>query len=265
MSLPFNISIKEMIEAGVHFGHTQNRWNPKMKPYIYGTSNKVHILDLQKTAKLMISAAIVLKNVAMKNGRVLFVGTKKQSSDIVASYASRCGQNYVNHRWLGGMLTNWGTVSDSIKTLREYEAALQDEASTMTKKARIELQRKHQKLEKVLGGIRNMGGMPDILFILDAHQETLAILEANKLGIPVVAIVDTNASLDGIDYVVPGNDDARKAIEYYCRVMSDAILEGIQEGMIASGVDIGAAAEAVGAALPEISTEEPDQDNKTEE
>ncbi len=242
MSNPFNFTIKEMIECGVHFGHKQNRWNPKMRPYIYGSKNGIHIIDLQQTAPMLAQAAQVLKKIAARNGRILFVGTKRQASDIVAEYATRCGQNYVNHRWLGGMLTNWGTVSNSIKTLREHEAILVDEASNerLTKKERIELTRKQQKLERVLGGIRNMGGMPDIVFVLDTIQEALAITEANKLGIPVVAIVDTNAPLDGVDYVIPGNDDARKAIELYFRVVAEAILSGIEEGMVASGVDLGA-------------------------
>ncbi|MBS0236077.1 MAG: 30S ribosomal protein S2 [Proteobacteria bacterium] len=253
---PFNFTVKEMIECGVHFGHRQNRWNPKMRQYIYGSKNGVHIIDLQQSAQMLARAASILKDVASRNGRILFVGTKRQGTDIIAEHAIRCGQNYVNHRWLGGMLTNWGTVSNSIKTLREYETTLEDEASKekMTKKELIELSRKHQKLERVLGGIRNMGGMPDIVFILDTIQESLAVREAQKLGIPVVAIVDTNAPLDGIDYVIPGNDDARKAIELYCRVLSDAILAGIEEGMINSGVDFGASESPEGLIAAEAGT-----------
>lgn len=238
-----NIPIIKMIEAGMHYGHKKNLWNPKMAQYIYGIRNGVHIIDLQQTATLFSHALNVLREVASKNGRILFVGTKTQATDILAEFAQKCGQYYVNHRWLGGMLTNWPTVSASLKTMKEYEELLENENLTLTKKERLDISRKHNNLEKVLGGIKNMGGMPDLLFVIDTNKESLAIKEANKLGIPIVAICDTNTSPDGIDYVIPGNDDARKAILLYCQLASDAILQGMQASMSKSGIDIGASAE----------------------
>lgn len=232
-----------LLEAGVHYGHNKNLWNPKMAEYIYGVKNGVHIIDLQQTVIHLEKALIALKNIAAQNGRILFVSTKKQASDIIAENAQRCGQYYVNHRWLGGMLTNWMTVSASIKTLREHEAVLADNRQNLTKKERLVLDRKREKLNNVLGGIRNMGGMPDILFVIDTNEHELAIREANKLNIPVCAIVDTNSNPDGVDYIIPGNDDAKKAIETYCRLASDAVLLGVQEGLRRSGIDVGAAPE----------------------
>lgn len=240
MTTTSRFSIRQLLEAGVHFGHKKNHWNPKMAPYIFGVRHGVHIIDLQQTAVILHSALDTLKNIAAQNGKILFVSTKKQASDYVAEYATRCGQYFVNHRWLGGMLTNWNTVSASINTLRGYEAKLSDENSVLTKKEKLDLSRKKDKLERVLGGIREMAKMPDALFVIDAETEALAITEANKLGIPVIAIVDTNTSPDGISHVVPGNDDARKAIELYCQLASDAILEGLQESLASSGVDVGA-------------------------
>lgn len=232
-------TIRQLLEAGVHFGHKKNHWNPKMAPYIFGVRHGVHIIDLQQTAMMMHNALQTMKEVVAQNGKILFVSTKKQALEIVAENAKRCGQYYVNHRWLGGMLTNWSTVSASIKTLRAYEATLADETSSITKKERLDLSRKKDKLEKVLGGISEMNKMPSMLFVIDVETEALAITEANKLGIPVIAVVDTNSSPDGIDYIIPGNDDARKAIELYCQLASDAILEGLQESLAASGVDSG--------------------------
>ena len=234
-----SFTIRDLLEAGVHFGHKKNHWNPKMAPYIFGVRHGVHIIDLQQTAVMLHNALSALKDVAAQNGKILFVSTKKQASDLISEYASRCGQYYVNHRWLGGMLTNWSTVSASINTLQEYEATLSDENSTLTKKERLDLFRKKEKLSKVLGGIREMTKMPNMIFVIDAETEALAINEANKLGIPVMAIVDTNTSPDGISYLVPGNDDARKAIEIYCKLASDAILQGMQENLASSGVDLG--------------------------
>ncbi len=247
MSEPFNfnISIREMMECGVHFGHKEKRWNPKMAKYIYGSRNGIHIIDLQKTYYMLLKAAIVLKKCAADGRRILFVGTKRQGSELIAQYATLCGQNYVNHRWPGGMLTNWGTVSNSIKTLRDYEAILAEENSKLTKKEKLDIARKCEKLECMLGGIRTMGGLPDVIVVFDTIQEQLAIKEAVRLGIPIIAIVDTNASFDGVDYVIPGNDDASKAIEFYCRIFSNAVLMGLQEAMIASGVDVGAASEVI--------------------
>lgn len=234
-----SFTIRDLLEAGVHFGHKKNHWSPKMAPYIFGVRHGVHIIDLQQTAVMLHNALSALKDIAAQNGKILFVSTKKQASDLISEYASRCGQYYVNHRWLGGMLTNWSTVSASINTLQEYEATLSDENSTLTKKERLDLFRKKEKLSKVLGGIREMTKMPNMIFVIDAETEALAINEANKLGIPVMAIVDTNTSPNGISYLVPGNDDARKAIEIYCKLASDAILQGMQENLASSGVDLG--------------------------
>jgi small subunit ribosomal protein S2 len=239
----YNFSMRQLLDSGAHIGHRENFWNPKMAPYIYGVRNGIHIIDLQQTVPHLVVALNFLKEVASKNGRVLFVGTKSQASDVVEEYAQKCGQYYVNHRWLGGTLTNWNTVSNSIQTLKEYENMLFDEDISITKKERLTLTRKHQNLQKVLGGIRNMGGMPDVLFIIDTNKESLAVKEANKLGIPIIAIVDSNSSPDGIDYVIPGNDDARKAITLYLQLACDAVLSGMQESMVKSGVDIGAISE----------------------
>jgi small subunit ribosomal protein S2 len=238
MATATKFTMRQLLEAGVHYGHRKNFWNPKMAQYVYGTRNGTHIIDLQKTAPMLREALSVLKEVASRNGRILFVGTKKSANEIIAEQASRCGQYYVNHRWLGGMLTNWSTVSASIKTLQEYEKALSDEDSYLNKKERLDLDRKRLKLDNVLGGIRNMGGKPDLLFIIDRKQEDLAVKEAKKLGIPVIAVVDTNSTPDEIDYVIPGNDDARKAIELYTSLAADAVLEGMQDGLAASGLDI---------------------------
>jgi small subunit ribosomal protein S2 len=258
-------SIQQLLESGVHFGHKTMRWNPKMAPYIYGVRNGIHILDLQQTAPMLHSALKQIHNVVKNNGKVLFVGTKRQASDILAEAAKKCGQYYVNHRWLGGMLTNWGTVSKSIKTLEslEQKLALQeaiDEASDearLTKKEKLEITRKLEKLEKSLGGIREMGGRPDILFVIDTNKENIAILEANKLGIPVVAILDTNSNPDGIDFSIPGNDDASRAIKLYCDLVSNTVLNGIQDSLADSGVDIGAAEVLpIAANTDEITTKE---------
>jgi small subunit ribosomal protein S2 len=236
----FNFTMRDLLEAGVHYGHRKNFWNPKMSKYIYGARNGIHIMDLGQTAPMLRAALDVLKDVASRNGRILFVGTKKQASEIVAAEATRCGQYFVNHRWLGGMLTNWSTVSASIKTMQKYEELLSNPEVSLTKKEKLDIDRKRIKLDAVLGGIRNMGGKPDLLFVIDTNLEKLAITEAKKLGIPIVAVVDTNSNPDNIDYIIPGNDDARKAIELYARLASDAVLGGIQESLSGSGIDIGA-------------------------
>lgn len=236
----YNFSMRQLLDAGVHFGHKKNLWNPKMAPYIYGIRNSIHIIDLQQTVHHLVRALNAVREVAARNGRILFVGTKAQARDAVAEYAKKCGQYYVNHRWLGGMLTNWDTVSRSIKTIKEYEDLLSNENIVITKKERLTLERKHSNLDKILGGIRSMGGMPDIVFVIDTNQEELAVTEANKLGIPVVAILDTNSCPDKINYIIPGNDDASKAIVCYLELISDAVLAGMQEGMVKAGVDIGA-------------------------
>lgn len=238
MTFQATFTMRQLLEAGAHYGHRKNFWNPKMGPYIYGTRNGIHIIDLQQTVPMLAEALAILKNIATKNGRVLFVGTKKTANEIIAEQALRCGQYFVNHRWLGGMLTNWSTVSASIKTLQTYEAALNDENSVLNKKEKLELDRKRLKLENFLGGIRNMGGRPDAIFVIDTNQEEIAIAEAKKLGIPVIAIVDTNSNPDNIDYPIPGNDDARRSIELFCSLAADSILSGMQESMSSAGVDI---------------------------
>lgn len=239
MTFSHNFSMRDLLEAGVHFGHRKNFWNPKMSKFIYGARNGIHIIDLQQTVPMLHKALDVLKEVAAKNGKVLFVGTKPQASEMIAQAAERSGQFFVNHRWLGGMLTNWSTVSESIKTLKRYEEILSNPDVVLTKKEKLDLDRKRVKLNNVLGGIRNMGGRPDVLFIIDVNRERLAIQEAKTLGIPVIAIADTNVNPDGVDYVIPGNDDARKAIELYAKLTSEAILSGIQDSLASSGVDIG--------------------------
>lgn len=236
--------MRDLLEAGVHYGHRKNFWNPKMAKYIYGVRNGGHIIDLQQTYPMLQKALNVLREIAAKNGRILFVATKKQASELVAAHAKRCGQYYVNHRWLGGMLTNWSTVSASIKTLQRCEDRLEAKVN-MTKKEALDLDRERIKLEKVLGGIRSMGGMPDALFIIDTNQEHIAIAEARKLGIPVIAVVDTNSNPDNLDYVIPGNDDARKAIELYLTLASDAILAGMEQGLAQAGVDVNVSAPEV--------------------
>lgn len=236
-----SVAISDLLDAGVHFGHKKSRWNPKMAPYIYGIKDDVHIVDLQQTAGLLKQALKVVYEVVKNNGKVLFVGTKVQASNVVAEYASKCGQFYVNHRWLGGMLTNWGTIQKSIKKLEQLEKTLSDEelSSSYTKKELLEISRKCEKLEKSLGGIRTLGGKPDLVFIIDTNKEHLAIKEAQKLGIPIIGVVDTNSDPDGIDYIIPGNDDAIRSIRIFCQLISDAALMGIEDALVASGVDIG--------------------------
>jgi len=226
-----NFSIQNLMDAGVHFGHRTMRWNAKMQPYIYGARNSIHIIDLQKTAPLLNKALNVAKEVAAKNGRILFVATKRQASSIIAETAEKCGQYYVNHRWMGGTLTNWNTVSKSIKMLNTMEQRLADPEVTISKKERLQTQRKIDKLELALGGIRQMGGKPDLLFVIDTNREDIAILEARKLGIPVIAVVDTNCNPDGIDYIIPGNDDSIKSIRLFCDLFSDAVLAGLKNTM----------------------------------
>ncbi len=247
-------SIRQLLDAGVHFGHKTMRWNPKMAPYLYGSRDNIHIIDLQQTVPMLHRALEVVADVVKNNGRVLFVGTKRQASDIVAEAAARCGQYYVNHRWLGGMMTNWNTISVSIRTLRAMEERLEatqgenpvENGVRLTKKELLELTRKHEKLNRSLGGIRDMGGRPDLLFIIDTNKEELAVKEAQRLGVPIIAVVDSNSDPDGITYPIPGNDDATRAIKLYCKLVSDAALYGIQQGLTASGVDVGAAENLVG-------------------
>jgi small subunit ribosomal protein S2 len=234
-------SMRELIEAGVHFGHKTKRWNPRMAPFIYGTRNDIHIIDLQQTVPMLHRALSAVRATVAKNGRILFVGTKRQASDEIAEAAKRCGQYYVNQRWLGGMLTNWSTIQNSIRQLRKYEELLADPHSGLTKKETLTMQRSRDKLDRSLGGIRDMGGKPDLLFIIDTNREDLAVKEAQKLGIPIVAIIDTNCSTDGIDFPIPGNDDATRAIKLYCKLISDAALSGLKENLSVSDRDFGAA------------------------
>lgn len=244
MTLP-TISMRQMIEAGVHFGHNARRWNPKMGQYIYGTREGVHIMDLAQTVPMMYRAMEAVRDVAAKGGKVLFVGTKPQAQEAVEAAAKRCGQFFVNHRWLGGMLTNWKTISSSIKRLKEIDSKIEKgELNGFTKKEKLNMEREREKLFASLGGIQDMNGRPDIVFVIDVPKEELAIAEARKLGIPVVAICDSNANPDGITYPIPGNDDALRAISLYCDLISGAVLDGIQAELKAAGVDVGAAVEA---------------------
>ena len=241
MALP-TFTMRQLIESGVHFGHNTRRWNPKMQQYIFGIRDGVHIIDLQQSVPMLYRAMQVARDVAAKGGRVLFVGTKRQAQLPIKEAAERCGQYFVNHRWLGGTLTNWKTISVSIKRLKEIDAKEEKgEYEGLTKKERLKITREREKLDRSLGGIKDMGGRPDLLFVIDVPKEELALLEAKRLNIPVIAICDTNANPDGIDYPVPGNDDALRAINLYCDLISGAILDGIQEEMKAAGVDLGAA------------------------
>lgn len=233
-------SIKDLLEAGVHFGHKTRRWNPKMAPYIFGSKEKIHIINLDRTHEMMQEALKVANEIAAEGGRILFVGTKHQSCDRVATAAAKCGQYYVNHRWLGGMLTNWKTISQSIKKLENLEKRLKDSDISLKKKERLTLQRKLDKLNKALGGVRNMGGTPALLFVLDTIIDKTALEEARVLGIPVIGICDTNSDPTLVDYPIPGNDDSVRAIDLYCSAMEDAIISGIQAGLTKAGVDIGA-------------------------
>ena len=238
MALP-DFNMRSLLEAGSHFGHQSHRWNPKMAPFIFGVRNNIHIIDLAQTVPLLHQALKQVSDVVAKGGRVLFVGTKRQASEQIAEAAKRCAQYYVNSRWLGGMLTNWKTISASITRLRKLDEMLGAGGSGLTKKERLMLSRERDKLEKALGGIRDMGGTPDLIFVIDTNKEQLAIKEANRLGIPVAAIVDTNCDPDGIQFPVPGNDDAGRAIALYCDLFSRAAIDGISRGQGAQGVDIG--------------------------
>jgi small subunit ribosomal protein S2 len=237
------VSLQALIEAGAHFGHQKHRWNPKMKPYIYGDRNGVHILDLSQTVPLFARALEFVSSSVAAGGKVLFVGTKRQAQDPIAEAARRAGQHFVNHRWLGGMLTNWKTISNSIKRFKALEEQLAGDTHGLTKKEVLQLTRERDKLELSLGGIRDMGGIPDVMFVIDANKEELAIKEANTLGIPVVAILDSNVSPEGIAFPVPGNDDASRAIRLYCDAIAQAATRGGHQGQTQRGVDFGAMAE----------------------
>ena len=262
MALP-DYSMRQLLEAGAHFGHQSHRWNPKMAPYIYGSRNNIHIIDLSQTVPLLDQALKVVSDTVAGGGRVLFVGTKRQASDIIADAAKRSAQYYVNARWLGGMLTNWNTISKSIKRLRELEEILGSaSAEGLTKKERLMLTRESDKLERALGGIKDMGGTPDILFIVDTNKESIALQEAKKLKIPVVAVLDSNCDPDNVDYPIPGNDDASRAIALYCDLIAKAAIDGIARQQGSAGIDIGASAEAP---VEEVLAAEPEAPAAVEE
>jgi small subunit ribosomal protein S2 len=252
MAMP-DVSLRQLLEAGVHFGHHTRRWNPHMAPFLFGVRNQVHIIDLQQTVPMLDRALREIRNITAAGGRVLFVGTKRAAADTVADAAKRCGQYYVNHRWLGGMLTNWKTITNSIRRLRQLEETLSGEGQGLTKKELLELSREREKLDRALGGIKDMGGLPNVMFI-DTNKEKLAVEEANKLGIPVVAVIDSNSEPEGITFPIPGNDDAIRAISLYCDMVAGAVLEGISAELAASGADVGAAEE-----LPEAAAADAQQ------
>ncbi|HYJ59123.1 MAG TPA: 30S ribosomal protein S2 [Methyloceanibacter sp.] len=245
MALP-NVSMRQLLEAGVHFGHQTHRWNPKMATYIYGSRNNIHIMDLTQTVPLLHQALLAVSDVVAKGGRVLFVGTKRQASEAVAEAAKSCAQYFVNHRWLGGTLTNWRTISNSIKRLKSLEELLQGDHHGLTKKELLQLTREKDKLERSLGGIKDMGAVPDLMFVIDTNKESIAIAEARKLHMPVVAVVDSNCDPEGISHPIPGNDDAGRAITLYCDLIARAAIDGIERAQGAVGLDLGAADAPIG-------------------
>ncbi len=239
MSIP-TFTMRQLLEAGVHFGHHTRRWNPKMSPYIFGKRNSIHIINLEKTVPMLYEALEAVQSIAKNGGKFLFVGTKRSASDLIAQAATNCGQYYVNHRWLGGMLTNWETVSKSIKKLKNLEDRISSgEINNLTKKERLNIERQKEKLDLTLGGIKDMNGIPDALFVIDTNKEAIAVLEANNLNIPVIAICDTNTNPSNVDYPIPGNDDALRAISLYCDLIAASVLKGLETNLEESGVDIG--------------------------
>ena len=249
MAMP-DFTLRQLLEAGVHFGHHTRRWNPRMSPYIFGVRNQVHIIDLQQTVPMLDRALKAVRDTTAAGGRVLFVGTKRAAAEYVAESARRCGQYYVNHRWLGGMLTNWKTITGSIKRLRQIDDMLAGDIQGLTKKEVLDITRDREKLERALGGIKDMGGLPDILFVIDTNKEKLAVEEATKLGIPVIAVLDSNSDPSGVTYPIPGNDDAIRAITMYCDLIAGAVLDGISAEMVASGRDLGESEQLPPDALP---------------
>jgi small subunit ribosomal protein S2 len=243
MALP-DFSMRQLLEAGVHFGHQTHRWNPKMGPYIYGARNNIHIIDLAQTVPMLYRALQQVSDTVAQGGRVLFVGTKRQASDAVADAARRSAQYFVNSRWLGGTLTNWKTISHSIDRLRKLDEMLDEGVQGLTKKELLSLTREREKLMRALGGIRDMGGVPDLLFVIDTNKESIAIAEAHRLNIPVAAVVDTNCDPEGITFPIPGNDDAGRAVALYCDLIARAAIDGIERGQGARGVDVGESEEA---------------------
>ena len=249
MAVP-DFTMRQLLEAGVHFGHQTHRWNPKMKNFIFGSRNGIHIIDLSQTVPMLHQALLVVADTVAKGGRVLFVGTKRSAAEQIADSAKRSAQYYVNSRWLGGTLTNWKTISHSIKTLRTVDETLSRENSGLTKREMLEMTRAKVKFDKSLGGIKDMGGTPDLLFVIDTNKEQIAIKEANRLGIPVIAVIDTNSDPAGVTYPIPGNDDAGRAVALYCDLISRACIEGISLAQSGSGVDMGAAEEPLPEDIP---------------
>lgn len=242
MALP-TFTMRQLLEAGIHYGHHTRRWNPKMAPFLFGVRNNIHIIDLEQTVNLLHRALETVRNTVAAGGRVLFVGTKPQASDRVKESALKCGQYYINHRWLGGTLTNWKTVNQSIKRMKDQEERLSHGGQGITKKEQLDLQRQYSKLELALGGIRDMGGLPDLLFVIDTNKEAIAIQEAKRLGIPVVGILDSNSDPEGVTFPIPGNDDAQRAIQMYCELVASSVLDGLQTEMANAGIDLGESAE----------------------
>ena len=239
-------TLRQLLEAGVHFGHHTRRWNPKMEPYIFGKRNNIHIINLEKTVPMLNEALQAIQSIAKNGGKFLFVGTKRSASELIAQAAINCGQYYVNHRWLGGMLTNWETVSKSIKKLKSLEERIESgEINSLTKKEKLNIERQKEKLDLTLGGIKNMNGVPDAMFIIDTNKEAIAVLEANNLNIPVIAICDSNTNPLGVDYPIPGNDDALRAISLYCDLVAASVLKGLESNLEQSGVDIGEAEDLI--------------------
>ena len=251
-------TMRQLLEAGVHFGHHTRRWNPKMEPYIFGKRNNIHIINLEKTVPMLYEALEAIQSIAKNGGKFLFVGTKRSASELIAQAAINCGQYYVNHRWLGGMLTNWETVSKSIKKLKNLEERIESgEINSLTKKEKLNIERQKEKLDLTLGGIKNMNGIPDAMFIIDTSKEAIAVLEANNLNIPVIAICDSNTNPSGVDYPIPGNDDALRAISLYCDLVAASVLKGLESNLEQGGVDIGEAEDLVERKIIEkVSTEE---------
>ena len=253
MAIP-TFTMRQLLEAGIHFGHHTRRWNPKMEQYIFGTRNNIHIIDLEKTVPLLYSALEVLYNIAKGGGSILFVGTKRSAFEIISSSAKNCGQYYVNHRWLGGMLTNWETVSKSIKRLKDLQKQIDSgEVNSLTKKERLNIERNKAKLELTLGGIKDMVGLPEVLFVIDINKESIAVSEAKKLGIPVIAVCDTNTDPSNIDFPIPGNDDAVRAVSLYCDLAGAAVLSGLEENLTSTGVDVGSLEENIEENIEELS------------
>lgn len=249
-------NLRQLLEAGVHFGHQKHRWNPRMAPYIFGVRNGIHIMDLSQTVGHFNRALELVRETIAGGGRILFVGTKRQASGAIAEAAQRCGQYFVNHRWLGGMMTNWQTISKSIKTLKDLNERLDGDMAGLTKKEILKMTRLRDKLNLSLGGIQDMGGLPDLIFVIDTNRETNAIAEANNLNIPVIGVLDSNSNPEGIDYPIPGNDDAARAINLYCDLIAEAVLDGIQADLAAQGVDLGEAAEVPAEVAVEAPAEE---------